>query len=141
MEKTLAIIKPGAVKAGNANDIIDMIEDAGFDITRMEKITISKSQAEELYVEHKAKPFFGEMVTSMTSAPVVVMVLAKQNAVQAWRDLMGATDPSKANAGTIRALYGKSIGENAVHGSDSLTSAERECEIFFPRKNRSCCAH
>ncbi|MBI2353389.1 nucleoside-diphosphate kinase [Candidatus Dependentiae bacterium] len=141
MEKTFAIIKPGAVKAGHANAIIDMIKKDGFIIARKENITITKNQAEELYAEHASKPFFHEMVQVMTSSPVIVMSLEKPNAVKAWRDLMGATDPLKAEKGTIRALYGKSISENAVHGSDSIPSAIRETDIFFPERKKSCCAH
>lgn len=139
MEKTLAIIKPHAVKEGNANKIIDMIEDAGFDIVRMERITITREQAQDLYAEHSAKPFYAGMITRITASPVVVMVLSKPNAIKAWRDLMGATDPLKAEQGTVRALFGRSMDENATHGSDSLQSAARECDIFFPQKMKSCC--
>ena len=133
MEKTFAIIKPRAVMDKHTGDIISMIEKAGFEITGMKKITISSEQAQDLYVEHKERSFFGEMVESMTSSPVVVMILSKDNAVRAWRDLMGATNPADAEQGTIRAKFGKSIGENAVHGSDSLQSSEREREIFFKK--------
>lgn len=131
MEQTFAIIKPGAVADKVTGKIISMIEAAGFDIVEMKKIKMTKSQAEELYAEHKERSFFGEMVNSMTSAPVVVLKLQKDGAVLAWRDLMGATNPANALPGTVRALYGKSIGENATHGSDSLTSAARELKIFF----------
>lgn len=131
MEQTFAIIKPRAVAEKHVGAIIAMIEAAGFDIVALEKINISRKQAEELYVEHKEKPFFGEMVASMTSAPVVIMKLQKDNAVLAWRDLMGATNPANAAAGTVRALYGRGIGDNATHGSDSNASAARELKIFF----------
>ncbi|HSW76261.1 MAG TPA: nucleoside-diphosphate kinase [Candidatus Saccharimonadales bacterium] len=131
MEQTFAIIKPRAVADKESGKIIDMIEAAGFDIVAMEKIKISPAQAQELYVEHKQRPFFGEMVNTMTSSPVIIMKLQKDNAVQAWRDLMGATNPSQAQPGTIRAIFGKSIGENATHGSDSPASAARELKIFF----------
>lgn len=131
MEKTFAIIKPMAVAENNSGTIIDMIESAGFDITCMKKITMTQQQAEELYTEHKEKPFFGEMVETMTSSPVVVMTLTKENAVKAWRDLMGATDPAQAEEGTIRARFGRNISNNAVHGSDALQSSERERGIFF----------
>lgn len=133
MERTFAIIKPDAVENKHAGKIIDMIESAGFGIVRMEKISLSRAQAEDLYQEHKEKPFFEEMVSTMMSSPIIVMVLEKENAVLAWRDLMGATNPADAKEGTIRALYAESIGRNSVHGSDSLQSSERERAIFFPQ--------
>jgi len=132
MEKTFAIIKPDAVAAGNAGKIIDMIESAGFNVVAMNKISMTQDQAHQLYQEHTARSFFGEMVDSMTVSPIVVMVLEKENAVAAWRDLMGATNPKDAAQGTVRALFGTHIGANAAHGSDSLTSAAREIAIFFP---------
>ena len=131
MEKTFAIIKPVAVKDGHKDAIIDMIKADGFEIECSKEITMSQEEAAELYVEHKERPFFGEMVETMTSAPVVVMVLTKENAVKAWRDLMGATNPADAAEGTVRKRFGKSIGDNATHGSDSLQSSERERAIFF----------
>jgi len=131
MERTFAIIKPDAVAAKNAGKIIDMIESAGFNIIGMEKITMTEKQAHELYKEHRARSFFGEMVDAMTASPIVILLLEKENAVLGWRDLMGATNPKDAAAGTVRALYGASIGANAAHGSDSLTSAAREIAIFF----------
>lgn len=132
MELTFAIIKPDAVAAKNAGKIIDMIEAAGFTVVGMEKITMTQEQAHELYKEHSARSFFGEMVGAMTASPIVIMALAKDNAVVAWRDLMGATNPKDAAAGTVRALFGANIGANAAHGSDSLASATRELAIFFP---------
>jgi len=132
MEKTFAIIKPDAVAAHNAGKIIDMIESAGFTIIGMNKITMTQEQAHELYKEHSARSFFGEMVHAMTQSPIIIMCLEKDNAVIAWRDLMGATNPQDAAAGTVRALYGANIGANAAHGSDSLASAHRELAIFFP---------
>ena len=132
MERTFAIIKPDAVAAKNAGKIIDMIEAAGFTIVAMEKINMTEQQAHELYKEHSARSFFGEMVESMMASPIVIMALEKDNAVVAWRDLMGATNPKDAAAGTVRALYGVNIGANAAHGSDSLASAARELAIFFP---------
>ena len=131
MEQTFAIIKPRAILDKHSGKIIDIIEAAGFDIVEMKKITMNKAQAEQLYDEHKERSFFGEMVKSMTAAPVIIMKLQKDGAVVAWRDLMGATNPAQAAPGTIRALFGRSIGENATHGSDSLTSAARELAIFF----------
>ena len=139
MEKTFAIIKPRAVKEKNSGKIIAMIEAAGFDIVCMEKIIVSYKEAEELYAEHQGKPFYLELVHGLTASPVVIMVLAKENAVKEWRHLMGATDPSKAESGTVRALFGTSIGENAAHGSDSVQSAHRECDIFFKNTVQPCC--
>jgi len=132
MERTFAIIKPDAVLAKNAGKIIDMIEAAGFTIVGMEKISMSQEQAHELYKEHSARSFFGEMVAAMTASPIIVMCLEKDNAVTGWRELMGATNPKDAAAGTVRALYGANIGANAAHGSDSLESSARELAIFFP---------
>lgn len=130
-EQTFAIIKPRAFAEKNAGKIISMIEAAGFDIVAMKKITISKQQAEELYAEHSQKPFYNGLVSIMTSGPVIVMKLQKENAIQAWRDLMGATNPANAAAGTIRALFGQNVDHNATHGSDSVASAARELSIFF----------
>ena len=132
MERSFAIIKPDAVAAKNAGKIIDMIEAAGFNIIGMEKITMTEKQAHELYKEHSARSFFGEMVDSMMASPIIILALERDNAVAAWRDLMGATNPKDAAAGTVRALYGTHIGANAAHGSDSLASSDRELAIFFP---------
>ncbi len=131
MEKTLAIIKPDAVKAKNTGKIIDRIEHEGFDIIGMKKLSLTKQQAEDFYAVHKGKPFLSELVEFMTSGPVIVMALAKTNAVQAWRDLMGPTDPAKAPANTLRKLYGTNIGFNATHGSDSQDNAQKEIAFFF----------
>lgn len=131
-ERTLAIIKPDAVRSGFTGKIIDIIENKGFTVARMNKLHLSKKQAEEFYAVHKERPFFGELVEFMTSGPVVVMALEKENAVPAWRDLMGATDPLKAEAGTIRKQFGTNVGENATHGSDSLKNAQAEVAFFFP---------
>ena len=133
MERTFAILKPDAVAAKNSGKIIDMIEAAGFNIIGMEKITMTEKQAHELYQEHSARSFFGEMVGTMTASPIIILLLEKENAVLGWRDLMGATNPKDAAAGTVRALYGANIGANAAHGSDSLASAAREIAIFFPQ--------
>ena len=132
METTFAIIKPDAVAAKNAGKIIDMIEAAGFNIVGMEKISMTAEQANELYKEHSARSFFGEMVAAMMASPIIILALEKENAVLAWRDLMGATNPKDAAAGTVRALFGANIGANAAHGSDSVASAARELAIFFP---------
>jgi nucleoside-diphosphate kinase len=140
IEQTFAIIKPGAVADKVSGKIISMIEDAGFEIVNMDKVTIPTEVAEELYSEHKAKPFFGEMVTLMTASPVIILKLEKENAILAWRDLMGATNPANAAEGTIRKLYGKNISHNATHGSDSASSAARELAIFFgDKEDEECC--
>ncbi|OGB85892.1 nucleoside-diphosphate kinase [candidate division TM6 bacterium RIFCSPHIGHO2_12_FULL_38_8] len=131
MEQTFAIIKPHAVKGKLSGKIIDMIEGAGFEIVEMKKITMNNAQAQALYAEHQGKPFYNGLVSIMTASPLIVLKLQKDNAVSSWRDLMGATNPANANPGTIRALFGKSLDENATHGSDSLTSAARELAIFF----------
>jgi nucleoside-diphosphate kinase len=131
IEQTFAIIKPGAVAEKVTGKIISMIEDAGFEIVNMDKVTIPLEVAEELYAEHKARSFFGEMVASMTASPVIILKLQKENAIADWRTLMGATNPKDADAGTVRALFGRSIGNNATHGSDSAASAARELAIFF----------
>lgn len=132
MQTTFAIIKPDAVAAKNAGKIIAMIEAAGFNIVGMEKISMTAEQANELYKEHSARSFFGEMVAAMMASPIIILALEKENAVADWRDLMGATNPKDAAAGTVRALYGANIGANAAHGSDSAASAARELAIFFP---------
>ncbi len=132
MEKTFAIIKPDAVKAKNAGKIIDRIEQEGFEIIGMKKINLSQEQAETFYEVHKERPFFAELVKFMTSGPVVVMTLQKENAIKAWRDLMGATDPAEADNNTLRKLYGSNKGENATHGSDAPETAAVEIKFFFP---------
>ena len=139
IERTFAIIKPHAVKDKNSGKIIDAIEAAGFEIVCMEKIVVSYKEAEALYLEHKGKPFYLELIHNLIASPVVIMILAKENAVKEWRDLMGSTDPLKAEKGTIRASFGKSIGQNATHGSDSLQSSTRECDIFFKSTVQTCC--
>lgn len=137
LETTLAIIKPDAVKAGYADAIIKMIKDHGFQIVARQDGQWTKADAEVFYEIHKARPFFGELVNFMSSGPIVMLVLAKENAVADWRDLMGATNPAEAQPGTVRKLYGASIGENATHGSDSLENADREIELLFPEL--ACC--
>lgn len=132
IQRTFAIIKPDAVKADHVEDIIEMIEDHGFDILAEEEHELTKAEAQKFYAVHKERPFYGELVNYMTSGPVVLMVLEKDNAVQEWRDLMGATDPKKAAPGTVRAEFGTSIQENATHGSDSVENAAIEIAQFFP---------
>jgi nucleoside-diphosphate kinase len=133
IEKTFSIIKPNAVKKGVLGDIITHFEKNGLRVAAAKLTTLSKDKCELFYAEHKERPFFGELVNFMTSGPVLLMCLVGDNAVAKNRELMGATDPKKANPGTIRAKHGDSVGENAVHGSDSPTSAARELAIFFDR--------
>ena len=132
-EKTFAIIKPDVMKAGKELDILKVITENGFKIVRCEKTQLTANQAEEFYAEHKGRPFLPELVEFMTSGPVTVMVLEKDNAILGWRELMGATDPALAAEGTIRKLFGTNKGMNATHGSDSPTSAVREIALFFPQ--------
>jgi nucleoside-diphosphate kinase len=131
VEKTFSIIKPNAVKKNAIGAIITKFESSGLKVAAAKLAVISKSQCEEFYAEHKERPFFGELVSFMTSGPVVLMALQGENAVLRNREIMGATDPKKAAPGTIRALFGDNVGENAVHGSDSTASAARELNIFF----------
>lgn len=130
-ERTLGIIKPDAVKKKAAGKILSMWEEAGFEIVAIKKTRLTRAQAEGFYQEHKGKPFFANLIDFMTSGPVYLLVLEKEDAVMANRKLMGETDPAKSPEGTIRKLYGRSITENAVHGSDSATSAAREIGYFF----------
>ena len=130
---TFAIIKPDAVRAGNLGKIIDRIIADGFRVRAMKMIHQSRVQAEGFYEVHRGKPFFAGLTEFMSSAPCVVMVLEKEGAVKDWRDLMGATDPAKADAGTIRREFGASVGENATHGSDSDENATIEIAYFFNR--------
>ena len=132
-EKTFSIIKPNSVLDNNIGNIIALFEKNGLRISSLKLTKLSKEKAEGFYIEHKDRPFFGELVTFMTSGPVVLMVLEGENAVLKNRELMGATNPANAAPGTIRKLYAKSVGENAVHGSDSQTAAEREIAYFFDK--------
>jgi nucleoside-diphosphate kinase len=131
MEYTFAIIKPDAVLSKNSGKIIDMIEQHGFDIIRMHKVNLTEEAATEFYEVHKGKPFFGEMISFICSGPAIILALGKENAVADWRKLIGATDPEKADKGTVRQLFGTSIDKNAVHGSDSVENAEKELSMFF----------
>lgn len=130
---TFAIIKPDAVGAGFTGKIIDRIISSGFRVRAMKMIHQSRQQAEGFYDVHRGKPFFEGLTEFMSSGPCVVMALEKDGAVKAWRDLMGATDPAKADAGTIRKEFGASVGENATHGSDSDENAATEISYFFNR--------
>lgn len=131
MNKTCAIIKPDAVTAKHSGNIISLIELNGFTLARMEKMHLTRAQAEEFYAVHSQRSFFGELVDYMISGPVIVMALEKENAIQEWRDLMGATNPAQAAVGTIRKMFGTSIGSNATHGSDSAENAAQELKFFF----------
>lgn len=133
-EVTFSIIKPNGVKKNIIGKIIEKFEENGLKIAAAKIMVIPRAKCEEFYAEHKARPFFGELVTFMTSGPVMVMALAGDNAVAKNREIMGATDPKKAAPNTIRALWGDSMGENTVHGSDSVASADRELKIFFEAK-------
>ncbi|UZD64192.1 nucleoside-diphosphate kinase [Marinobacter sp. AN1] len=130
-ERTLSIIKPDAVAKNVIGEIYSRFEKAGLKIVAAKMIHLSQEQAEGFYAEHKERPFFGDLVAFMTSGPVVVQVLEGEGAIAKNRDLMGATNPKEADAGTIRADFADTIDANAVHGSDSAASAEREIAYFF----------
>ena len=130
---TFAIIKPDAVAAGNTGKIVDRITNGGFRIRAMKLIHQTRKQAEGFYEVHRGKPFYDGLTEFMSSGPCVVMVLEKEGAVKAWRDAMGATDPAKADEGTIRKDFGGSVGENATHGSDSDENAAIEIAYFFSK--------
>ncbi|MCC7403474.1 MAG: nucleoside-diphosphate kinase, partial [Bdellovibrionales bacterium] len=132
-ELTFSIIKPNAVKKNVMGAIIQKFEENGLKIAAAKLVVLDRSKCEQFYAEHKARPFFGELVDFMTSGPVMLMALAGENAVEKNRKIMGATDPKKADPGTIRALFGDNVGENAVHGSDSPASAQRELALFFEK--------
>lgn len=131
IEKTYGMIKPEAVRTCKTGKIIDRIEQEGFKIASMKKMQMTKELAERFYEVHKEKPFFGKLVESIIAGPIIAMVLEKDNAIAAWRELMGATDPAKAAENTIRKLYGKNITHNATHGSDAPETAETEIKIIF----------
>jgi nucleoside-diphosphate kinase len=128
---TFGIIKPDAVRAGHTGSIIQRISDAGFNLRGLKALHLTLKQAEGFYAVHRERPFFSGLTEFMSSAPCVVMALEKEGAVKAWRDLMGATDPAKADEGTLRKDFGGSVGENAVHGSDSDENAKIEIAYFF----------
>ncbi len=136
-ERTLAIIKPDAVKKRVIGDIIRRYEGAGLQPIAMKMLTLSKKEAEEFYAVHRERPFFGSLTSFMARGPIVVLVLEGEEAVKRYRDLMGATDPAKAESGTIRAVHGTSIEENAVHGSDSSETSKFEVGYFFPKMDRN----
>lgn len=130
-ERTFAIIKPDAVKAGHTGKILTRIEEAGFAIKAMRLTHLSKREAEGFYAVHRARPFFGSLTDFMSSGPCVVLALEAPDAIKTWRALMGATDPAKADAGTLRREFGSSIEFNATHGSDAAETAAFELGYFF----------
>lgn len=131
IERTFSIIKPDATKRNLTGEINAVLEKAGLRIVAQKRVKWAKAQAGEFYAEHSERPFFGELVTFMTSEPIVLQVLEGEGAIAKYREVMGATDPAQAAEGTIRKLFAISKGENSVHGSDSATSAAREIGLFF----------
>ena len=131
LEQTLSIIKPDAVERNLEAEIKEMFQDKGFKIVKDKKIQITKSEAEQFYKVHETRPFYSDLCAYLSSGPIVVMVLEKENAVLGNRELMGATNPKDAEEGTIRKKYGISIDKNSVHGSDSVENAKIEIDFFF----------
>jgi len=131
MERTLAIIKPDAVERRLAGRIIQRVEDAGFRIRAMRRVHLSRREAEGFYAVHRERPFFSSLTTFMSSAPAIVLVLEAPDAIRKWRALMGATDPAKAESGTLRKEFAESIERNATHGSDAAETAAFEIGYFF----------
>ena len=131
VERTLMLVKPDAVKRNLEGKIIAHVQEKGFKLIGLKKLKLTKQQAEKFYYVHKERPFFGELTDFMSSGPIVAMVWEGENAISAIREIMGATNPEEAEEGTLRKLYGTNIGENAVHGSDSLESAKYEIPFFF----------
>ena len=131
IEQTLSIIKPDAVERKLENEIKNEFVNKGFKIAKEKKIQLSKTEAEEFYRVHETKPFYNDLCAYLSSGPIIVMVLERENAVISNRELMGATDPKKAEEGTLRKKYGVSIDKNSVHGSDSLENAKIEIDFFF----------
>ena len=134
--RTFTMIKPDAFSKGNSGAILAKIEEAGFRLIAMKLTRLSAEKAGEFYAVHKARPFYGELVEFMSSGPIVAAILEKDNAVEDFRKLIGATDPAKADAGTIRKLFAESVGKNAVHGSDSDENAKIEGDFFFSGLDR-----
>jgi nucleoside-diphosphate kinase len=131
VEQTLSIIKPDAVERNLENEIKQMFKNDGFSIVKEKKIQIEKTEAEKFYKVHETKPFYGDLCAYLSSGPIVVMILEKENAVLSNRELMGATNPKDSKDGTIRKKFGISIDKNSVHGSDSLENAKIEIDFFF----------
>jgi len=134
MERTLAIVKPDAVRRGLTGDILKRIEAAELKIVALRKIRLSRADAERFYDVHRSKPFFNGLCEYMTSGPVVVAVLQGEGAITKWRQLMGATDPKKADPGTIRKDFGLDVEQNSTHGSDAPETAAQEISFFFPTR-------
>ena len=133
LEQTLSIIKPDAVERNLENEIKEIFKNKGFSILKNKKIQITKSEAEQFYKVHETKPFYNDLCAYLSSGPIVVMILEKENAILANREIMGATNPKDANEGTIRKKYGISIDKNSVHGSDSIDNAKIEIDFFFKK--------
>ncbi len=131
VQRTLSIIKPDAVESGHQGAIIHRLQEEGFRILGLKQITLTRTQAAAFYAVHRERAFFQELCDFMTRGPIVVMALERDDAVQHYRKVIGATDPSKADAGTIRKLFGSNVSENAVHGSDSEENGRVECAFFF----------
>ena len=131
LEQTLSIIKPDAVSKGHVDEICKRLEESGLSIVKKETMHLDRDKAEGFYIEHKGKGFFEDLIKFMTSGPIQVQVLEGEEAIVKYREVMGSTNPQEAAAGTIRADFANSIDANAVHGSDSITSAKREIEYFF----------
>jgi nucleoside-diphosphate kinase len=131
MQTTFSIIKPDAVKLGNAGKILALLEGAGFRVKALRMLKLSKSQAEGFYAVHRERPFYNSLVTFMTEGPVIVMALEREDAVKKLREVMGATNPANADAGTIRKLFAESIERNSIHGSDAPETAAEELKYFF----------
>ena len=134
VEKTLAIIKPDAVKKKLVGKIIQRIEDEGFKISGLKMLHLTREEAQGFYIVHKDKHFYDSLTDFMSSGEILVMVLEKENAISQWREVMGATDPALAKPGTLRQMYGSSVERNATHGSDSPQTAEWEIDYFFKGK-------
>ncbi|MDB4846122.1 nucleoside-diphosphate kinase [Pelagibacteraceae bacterium] len=131
LERTLSIIKPDAVERNLENEIKEIFKNKGFNVIKDKKVQIAKSEAEQFYKVHETKPFYNDLCAYLSSGPIVVMILEKENAVLGNRELMGATNPKEADEGTIRKKYGISIDKNSVHGSDSVENAKIEIDFFF----------
>jgi len=136
MEQTFALIKPFAYQNNLAGPILNQVNAAGFRLSAIKSVWLSRREAGELYAVHKDRTFFNELVEYMISGPILVMILEKDNAIEDFRNLMGLTDPREAGAGTIRRLYGRNKQQNAVHGSDSPQTAKMECDLFFSQLER-----
>lgn len=131
IERTLSIVKPDAVEKHKAGEIIARLETEGFVVRAMKRVHLTRAEAEGFYAEHKGRGFFDELCAFMSRSPIIVMALEREDAVTKYREVIGATDPHKAAEGTIRKLFGASVGENAVHGSDKVSTAAREISYFF----------